>query len=317
MTFSHVVDTLIAVVAIFVAGAAAASFLQECLAALTQYRGRKLYGGILNLVCGWESLVERMYRHPLIECASTSTGAKNRPSYIDPRNFSLAFWQCLNDQLADQTSAAAAPTSATAWLGELRARLAAPGPQAVQIKALEPILNALLVQAGDDYQRLLTLTDAWYNRQMDRVAGWYRRWSQWWLVGIGLALALAFNINTVHVVSRMNADPLLTQSVDSAIVKQYRGESAVGSGTGDAASAAQALDSAMRNADVPIDAFIATTPTDLFAVIRHPGRDEPWALLGIAITGFAFAFGAPFWFDLLAKLVNVRMAGTKPDTSAK
>ena len=34
--------------------------------------------------------------------------------------------------------------------------------------------------------------------------------------------------------------------------------------------------------------------------------------LGICITGFALSFGAPFWFDALVKLVNIRRAGNKP-----
>jgi hypothetical protein len=35
-------------------------------------------------------------------------------------------------------------------------------------------------------------------------------------------------------------------------------------------------------------------------------------LLGITITGFSLSFGAPFWFDALAKLVNIRRSGNKP-----
>lgn len=36
-------------------------------------------------------------------------------------------------------------------------------------------------------------------------------------------------------------------------------------------------------------------------------------LLGILVTGGAAAQGAPFWFEILGKLVNVRSAGVKPD----
>ncbi|MCH8261502.1 MAG: hypothetical protein IIA77_00425 [Proteobacteria bacterium] len=35
-------------------------------------------------------------------------------------------------------------------------------------------------------------------------------------------------------------------------------------------------------------------------------------LLGIIITGISLSFGAPFWFDALMKLVNLRRAGKKP-----
>lgn len=46
-----------------------------------------------------------------------------------------------------------------------------------------------------------------------------------------------------------------------------------------------------------------------------PGGVYPlfWWIIGITITTFAISFGAPFWFDLLLKLVNMRKAGKKPD----
>jgi hypothetical protein len=36
-------------------------------------------------------------------------------------------------------------------------------------------------------------------------------------------------------------------------------------------------------------------------------------LAGWIITAAAVSQGAPFWFDLLQKLVNMRLAGKKPD----
>lgn len=36
-------------------------------------------------------------------------------------------------------------------------------------------------------------------------------------------------------------------------------------------------------------------------------------VLGFLITAFAVSLGAPFWFDLLNKFVNLRVSGTKPD----
>jgi hypothetical protein len=36
-------------------------------------------------------------------------------------------------------------------------------------------------------------------------------------------------------------------------------------------------------------------------------------LAGIIISGFSLSFGAPFWFDLLVKLVNIRRSGKRPE----
>jgi hypothetical protein len=39
------------------------------------------------------------------------------------------------------------------------------------------------------------------------------------------------------------------------------------------------------------------------------------AVLGWLLTGIAITFGAPFWFDLLGKVSNLRAAGAKPPES--
>jgi hypothetical protein len=40
-----------------------------------------------------------------------------------------------------------------------------------------------------------------------------------------------------------------------------------------------------------------------------------WAakIIGLLITSLAISLGAPFWFDLLSKFMNVRAAGVKPE----
>lgn len=41
------------------------------------------------------------------------------------------------------------------------------------------------------------------------------------------------------------------------------------------------------------------------------------SILGWSLTAIALSFGAPFWFDLLNKLINIRAAGKKPEDSEK
>jgi hypothetical protein len=40
-------------------------------------------------------------------------------------------------------------------------------------------------------------------------------------------------------------------------------------------------------------------------------------LIGWTMSAFAIMMGAPFWFDLLNKFVNVRNAGPKPPSSTE
>lgn len=56
----------------------------------------------------------------------------------------------------------------------------------------------------------------------------------------------------------------------------------------------------------------ANTNTLLGYMEARNARFSIWYILGVCISGFALGLGAPFWFDLLVKLVNLRMAGKKP-----
>jgi hypothetical protein len=52
---------------------------------------------------------------------------------------------------------------------------------------------------------------------------------------------------------------------------------------------------------------------------------EPWGftrggrsdLIGLLLTTFAVSLGAPFWFDLLNRFVNIRSAGKAPEEKPK
>jgi len=41
-----------------------------------------------------------------------------------------------------------------------------------------------------------------------------------------------------------------------------------------------------------------------------------WKVLGLLVSAIAIAMGAPFWFEMLGKIINVRNAG-KPADSPK
>ncbi|HEX6750014.1 MAG TPA: hypothetical protein VF092_22160 [Longimicrobium sp.] len=66
-------------------------------------------------------------------------------------------------------------------------------------------------------------------------------------------------------------------------------------------------------------ARIAATPLPVYEA--SPGGWKFWPilakLLGILLTAFALSLGAPFWFDTLNKIINIRSAGRAPDEKAK
>ncbi len=64
-------------------------------------------------------------------------------------------------------------------------------------------------------------------------------------------------------------------------------------------------------------AELSAQKTGMMAYIqRRNAQFSFWYVLGILISGFALSTGAPFWFDVLVKFVNIRRSGAKPHASA-
>jgi hypothetical protein len=64
-----------------------------------------------------------------------------------------------------------------------------------------------------------------------------------------------------------------------------------------------------------INANIAALPVPIgWHADDNPKVNPIWyKVIGLFITAVAAALGAPFWFDALSKLANLRSAGPKPD----
>jgi hypothetical protein len=206
-----------------------------------------------------------------------------------------------------------AGTTATQWLPiveavekSLPARMSA-GLQAAATQhspELATVLRVLADEAAGNVDRLRTAIEQWFDSAMDRVSGWYKRWTQLWQLIIGLILAVALNINVVTIgLALWNDIPLRT-----AIVAE-------------AERLAQESESAPR-----ID-----RTRDLLKTTRLPigwpdglpfvQRAFDWTtfdgslLAGWLLTAIGASFGAPFWFDLLNRFVKLRSGGPRPENA--
>jgi hypothetical protein len=150
-------------------------------------------------------------------------------------------------------------------------------------------LRELYDRAAGDVVRFRADAEAWFDDQMERLSGVYRRWSQAFVWASGAALVVALNANTLRIAETLWNDP----SKRAAIVAQ--------AGT---ASANQDANSAINNLPLPIGWSQA-----------YHGVGWLWALAGVLITLAAVSLGAPFWFDTLSRLSRIRQTGTPPPAS--
>jgi hypothetical protein len=69
-------------------------------------------------------------------------------------------------------------------------------PESLQIRTS---LLTLIDQAGDNIRVLQKSIEEWYDAQMGRVSGWYKRWTRLVLVVIGVLFAIALNVDTLQI----------------------------------------------------------------------------------------------------------------------
>jgi hypothetical protein len=232
---------------------------------------------------------------------------KSKPSYVSAQNFSSALLYALRSDGGGvgRTLEQVAQRVAALPEGQLR-------------KAL---LTALL-EAQGDLDAFKHGIERWYDHAMDRLGGYYKRYSQAATFVLGLALAATFNIDAVAIGKQLYVDPIMRQALERQAVA-YLANPAPPAASAPAAPAASAPETA-EDFDRRVEAVKAARGQLLDAVPFVTGTPRPHgphalgaSLVGWLITALAGLLGAPFWFQLLQRFVNLRGAGAKPAAATR
>jgi hypothetical protein len=265
-----------------------------------------LYSGITRLLAGYKDFADEIYKHPLIYSGS-SRG--NRPSYVEARNFTLALWHTAQTKLAGSAKVdpLAAPADA---LNGLIKQIKDFAPTDAAGLAVRSTLVSLLTAAGNDYEKLLQVTDQWFDAQMDRVAGWYKRNAQYVLIGISIFVVALGGVDSTDIATKLFASPEATHKTAGAVTDAFN------KNKNDQTKADQAIAKVVQDTELTI--FHPPWNTDEYKKKTTPAtgynpKSYSERLPGILLTIIAVSLGAPFWFDLLKCIINVRMAGQRPD----
>jgi hypothetical protein len=142
---------------------------------------------------------------------------------------------------------------------------------------------------------------------MDRVSGWYKHESQSLLFWFGAILVVALNVDSIALVQHLSSTPETRQMlVDRAKEVQAQAMPDAATSADDSWGRLGAAIDQVNALNVPIG-----WNAEQQARILPRGRGVAWANLGSALIGWymtalAISFGAPFWFDILNKIMIVR-----------
>jgi hypothetical protein len=318
----------------------------EAIAQWLNKRPKTLEEAIQQLL-GNADLKDAVLNHPLI-CNLSRTKRKDGkqttqvPSYIPAHAFATA--------LLDRLTGTSALTDMNALASNLRS--AAEGntislndKNHIQVpRGTVMALDTLLAKANGDFHRFHDEVEAWYNATMDRATGWYKRYVQKQTYVLAAIIVLWANFDTLQVVRRLWMDPTLR----AAVVEQARHRTEQTSSGELPLATYDNPDKPEEGKPIRIENTGATAPLNEQEKVllgnvtgwaqdlqelrsklhdeNQTGDAEPanrtrwiwtqWALmhvLGWTVSLLAISQGAPFWFDVLNRFMNLRNAGRPPD----
>jgi hypothetical protein len=157
---------------------------------------------------------------------------------------------------------------------------AIPDPQVKQV------MRGLYARARD-LQQFQDMLAGWFDTAMARMSGTYKRRQLLISLLLALLLAILFNIDSIHLFRTLWQQPSLVAHLHDV-------------------AAPGALDPAV------FDALMAL-PIGWTHFPPAAGTDFMLQIAGWVITASTALFGAPFWFDLMQRVVRMRSTGARPE----
>jgi hypothetical protein len=192
-----------------------------------------------------------------------------------------------------------------------------------------------------------TCIESWFNDAMDRLSGSYKRRAQFVSFVLGFMLALVLNVDSINVATSLWREPTLRQAIIVQVQyyvqqnPQLSEQMTTEGSTSDPLQSLPEIRQLLQSINIPFGWTTAIIDTEGKQCVLIPyksnqtwgiaGRNELGApvckrfdnfpvdlsgwfgkLLGLIITAAATAQGAPFWFDILKRIINVRSSGPNP-----
>jgi hypothetical protein len=251
--------------------------------------------------------------------------------------------QQINDALVKLSFKANASEDET--INRIRAGVTALSITHPQLKqSLYAIMNSMpqsILQKENELELVRSNIEEWFNNAMNRLTGWYKRRCLITTLLVGILLAIIVNVDSINLVSRLWREPDLRIAILSNIENILTQNNTTTLNVGQLSTIQQQfseinlpvgwLGSPISPASDQVTNFSGVCTlfpqqeNEIFGILItgecYPIINSPqvtdltgWLikLVGILISGIAASPGASFWFDMLKKIINVRLSGVNP-----
>jgi hypothetical protein len=331
-----IIDVAIGLILMYLMLSLLCTVVNEYISTKLNLRSKTLRDALQKLIDD-PALLKNFYEHGLITSSSQASGS-GAQSLIQAIATWVGQFHRFKNQVPPPTTggtATATPTEAEhpSYLASGTVALAlldsllkkTPGTQNVAGIAtavglltgptIKDALNASLLKAGNDIDKLQQGIATWFDDSMDRLSGAYKRKMKWIAMLIGLLVAIAFNADSFNVATTLWNDPdrrASTIAIATEVAKKNPSQ--------------QPVQTDLNKAVTDTEKMLRSLPVGWNCPAPGPGKTfhywtcaqeqfgklTPVQMLGWILTALALSLGAPFWFDMLNKFINLRGAGGKP-----
>ena len=253
---------------------------------------------------------KRVFNHPLFRTLR-EPGSTRYPSYLSEKIFS----RIILDELMKDS-----PVRGEGKKEQFKAVVEKIKEMELDDRVETPavgILKLMQEESQGSMEYLQSEIEKWYSEVMQRASGWYKRKTQLTIFVIGFLVSITFNADTLNIASYLKNDPeARAQVVEMASTYVEQAENMSGDGTEQ--SAQELMDSARALIDEEIQSVSSVLGLGWeggFSQGMAEAFGAPFSLqvfgiklFGWLMTTFALSLGAPFWFDVLNKAMNLRGA---------
>lgn len=320
-----ILETIIGLVFIYLLLSIMCSALSEVIASLLGLRAQTLERGVQNLLKDGK-LSKSVYGHHFVSGLTHKGWLKEKlnleakPSYIP----SSIFAEALLDKIAELGREGKGRTidssiSPQAYAENIFKEIVN-GVAKIKNPEIREVLTSLIVSARiktDTYALSLEAAresiEQWFNESMDALSYLYKRKIQLILIGIATVLVLILNANTFTIVNNLSRDTALRAAIVAAATEVVKSPDS--SNPSIVLAKDSEIQKALQQYVFPLNCRSAPeSPNNLQAGKKQESSYSAllfWLLSssGLLITVLAISLGAPFWFDVLNRVVNLRESG--------
>ncbi len=308
MGANAVLDITIGLVLMYLVLSLIGTVLNEFIATKLKLRASTLQAALQEVLDN-PRLRADFYNHGLVDGTNKAVG-EDHVSYLSGQTFAMAVIGSLD------------PTKPLPGIADVKSAI-----ETLPDCNIRDVLLAHLATANGNLETLRNGLASYFDTAMDRVSGTYKRYLKWISLGVGFVLVIFLNADSISVGTALWKDASLrAQMVESAGAVVAAGQPS----TAPADEKIKDIKKSLEDLEGKLRPLPIGWPDPDYSRQNFKSWKDPlssigigWLLqwlpvklFGLLLSALAVSLGAPFWFDMLSKFMNVRGSGPQPERSA-